>query len=103
MYPDTDAEGYLLNLMDWDEGVAKQIAARENLVLTSDHWVIIIFLRNFYLEYKIIPAMRVAIKELQPILGSEKSTSVYLQNLFPNGFFRQGCKLAGLPKPTRCT
>lgn len=98
----TDKDGYLLNLQDWNEAIAQQLAQHENLFLTSDHWVVINFLRNFYQEYSIIPAMRVLVKELAKNMVAEKSNSSYLQQLFPGGLFRQACKIAGLPKPTRC-
>lgn len=98
----TDAEGYLLNLQDWNTSVATEMAAIDKLTLTADHWTVINFLREFYRQYKIIPAMRVVIKELKNKLSQEKDNSSYLQQLFPSGFFKQGCKIAGLPKPTRC-
>lgn len=97
-----DQDGYLLNFQEWNEAIARELADIENLVLTNDHWCVIHFLRNFYLEYNIVPTMRVLIKELAKQLSLEKSSSLYLQQLFPRGLFLQGCKIAGLPKPARC-
>ena len=98
----TDKDGYLLHLQDWNEEVAQLLAERENLFLSEEHWLVINFLRNFYQEYNIVPAMRVLVKELAKQMPAEKSNSSHLQQLFPGGLFRQGCKLAGLPKPARC-
>ena len=36
-----DSDGYLLSLHDWDESVAAEIAAGENLKLTPEHWEVI--------------------------------------------------------------
>lgn len=98
-----DKEGYLKNLSDWNEAVANTIAQHDHLVLTNDHWQVINFLRNFYNTYQTTPAMRVMLKELARIIEPEKVNSIYLQQLFPQGIFKQGSKIAGLPKPTRCT
>ena len=36
-----DKEGFLRNLQDWSTDVAEQIAGKENLQLTPEHWDII--------------------------------------------------------------
>ena len=38
---ETDKEGYLKNLADWDENVAVEIARAENISLSPAHWEII--------------------------------------------------------------
>jgi TusE/DsrC/DsvC family sulfur relay protein len=98
----TDPEGFLTTLADWDEAVACALAEAEGIKLTQEHWEVIWFLRNFYQEYQIAPAMRVLIKALAGKLGPEKGNSIYLHTLFPGGAAKQSNKLAGLPKPTRC-
>ena len=98
----TDKEGYLTNINDWDEIVAQKIADNEELNLTTDHWLIIHFLRNFYLTYETTPTVRVLVKELSKIMPKEKGNSIYLNQLFPQGLIKQSTKLAGLPKPKRC-
>jgi len=99
----TDTEGYLLNLADWSPEVAGRLAEEENIALTDAHWEVINFLRDYYAEYQIAPAVRVMTKAIGKQLGEEKGNSKYLFELFPYGPAKQGCKLAGLPKPTGCT
>lgn len=99
---DLDPEGFLINLNDWNEAVANAIAKREGITLTSEHWEIIQFLRIFYQEYQIAPAIRILVKTLREKLGPAKGNSHYLHTLFPGGAAKQSNKIAGLPKPTRC-
>ena len=97
-----DKHGYLANLEDWNEDVAHYFAAADQLTLSTEHWEIIYFLRDFYQQYKLSPAMRILVKELKKKYGAKKGNSVYLQSLFPKGPAKQATKIAGLPKPVRC-
>lgn len=97
-----DEEGYLANLTEWVPGVATVMAKQDNLELTEEHWDIINFLREYYEEYQIAPAVRVLTKAVGKKLGKDKGTSKYLYNLFPYGPAKQACRFAGLPKPTGC-
>ena len=98
----TDAEGYLLNLADWSPEVAGRLADEEKITLTDAHWEVINFLRDYYAEYQIAPAVRVMTKAIGKQFGEEKGNSKYLFELFPYGPAKQACKIAGLPKPTGC-
>lgn len=97
-----DEEGYLVNLADWSEEVANAMAAEDNLTLTENHWEVINFLRDYYAEYQVAPAIRVLTKAIGKKLGPEKGNSKYLYELFPYGPAKQACRYAGLPKPTGC-
>ena len=99
---EVDEEGYLVNLADWNEDVANAMAAEDNLGLTENHWEVINFLRDYYAEYQIAPAIRVLTKVIGKKLGPEKGNSKYLYELFPYGPAKQACRYAGLPKPTGC-
>jgi len=99
---EVDEEGYLANLNDWEPAVAEVMAKDEGLELTEDHSEIINFLREYYEEYQIAPAVRVLTKAVGKKLGKDKGNSKYLYELFPYGPGKQACKLAGLPKPTGC-
>ncbi len=99
---EVDEEGYLTNLNEWNEDIAKELAKQDNLELTESHWEVINFLREYYEEYQIAPAVRVLTKAIGKKLGKEKGNSKYLYELFPYGPAKQACRYAGLPKPTGC-
>lgn len=99
---ETDEEGYLVNLADWDEEIANELAKSEGVEMTENHWEVVNFLREYYNEYQIAPAVRVLTKAIGKKLGPEKGNSKYLYELFPYGPAKQACKIAGLPKPTGC-
>ncbi|MDG1732860.1 MAG: TusE/DsrC/DsvC family sulfur relay protein [Thalassotalea sp.] len=98
----TDKQGYLLNVSDWNEELAAILASDENLTLSEEHWQVVNFVRNFYLEYKTSPAIRALTKALKAEYGEAKASSRYLYRLFPKGPAKQATKIAGLPKPARC-
>lgn len=98
----TDKQGYLLNVSDWNVELAAILASEENITLSEDHWQVVNFVRNFYLEYKTSPAIRALTKALKAEYGEEKASSRYLYRLFPKGPAKQATKIAGLPKPARC-
>ena len=99
---ETDEEGYIVNLSDWDEDVANELAKEEGIDMSDNHWEVVNFLREYYDEYQIAPAVRVLTKAIGKKLGPEKGNSKYLYELFPYGPAKQACKIAGLPKPTGC-
>ncbi|MCW3173950.1 TusE/DsrC/DsvC family sulfur relay protein [Shewanella sp. FYR11-62] len=99
---ETDKQGYLKNVEDWQQEMAPLLAATENIELTDAHWEVIHFVRHFYLEYKTSPAIRVLVKAIGQSLGPDKGNSKYLYTLFPVGPAKQATKIAGLPKPAKC-
>ncbi len=99
---EVDEEGYLVNLSDWSEEVANFLAQEEKIEMTPNHWEVINFLREYYNEYQIAPAIRVLTKAIAKKLGPDKGNNKYLYELFPYGPAKQACKIAGLPKPTGC-
>ncbi|MBJ7536663.1 TusE/DsrC/DsvC family sulfur relay protein [Marinomonas transparens] len=97
-----DEEGYLLDLDNWNNKLAEDLAEKENIVLTEAHWEIILLLRDFYQEYEVSPAMRPLVKAVSKKLGPEKGRSIYLMTLFPGSPPKLAAKIAGLPKPANC-
>ncbi|OEJ68384.1 TusE/DsrC/DsvC family sulfur relay protein [Magnetovibrio blakemorei] len=97
-----DEEGYILDVTNWNEDLAKVIAVEEGLDMTDEHWLVVNFLREYYNEYQIAPAVRVLVKAVKKQFGAEKGSNKYLYELFPYGPAKQACKVAGLPKPTGC-
>ncbi|MCW8876993.1 MAG: TusE/DsrC/DsvC family sulfur relay protein [Kangiellaceae bacterium] len=106
MLPDsikTDPQGYLKDASQWDESIAEIIAKLEGIELTQDHWQVIRYVRQFYNEFNTSPSIRPLVKYLASVLPQEKANSLFLQVLFPEGPAKQATKIAGLPKPARCT
>ncbi len=97
-----DEEGYITNLGDWSQDLAGIIAQAEEIEMDDERWEVVNFLRDYYEEYQIAPAVRVLIKALKKTMGPEKGNNKYMYELFPYGPAKQACKIAGLPKPTGC-
>ena len=99
---ETDEEGYITNLSEWTPELGAVIAKAEEVDMTDEHWAVVNFLRDYYEEYQIAPAVRVLIKAIKKSLGKEVGNNKYMYELFPYGPAKQACKIAGLPKPTGC-
>lgn len=99
---ETDNDGYLKESSRWSEGLAEVIAEKEAITLTPEHWEVVRFVRDFYLEFNTSPAIRMLVKAMAKKFGEEKGNSRYLYRLFPKGPAKQATKIAGLPKPVKC-
>ena len=99
---ETDAQGYLKHHQEWQPEMVELLAIQEGIVLSSEHWEVVQFVRDFYLKYNTSPAMRALVKAMAKELGADKGNSRYLFRLFPKGPAKQATKLAGLPKPAKC-
>ena len=99
---EADEEGYLIDIGAWNEDLAALIAQDEEIDMTEEHWEVVNFLREYYNEYQIAPAVRVLVKAVKKKFGADKGSNKYLYELFPYGPAKQACKIAGLPKPTGC-
>ncbi|GAB4362113.1 MAG: sulfurtransferase TusE [Gammaproteobacteria bacterium] len=98
---ETDANGYLVDLNDWSEAVAKHIAASEELDLTDRHWDVIRYLRDEYINNnQNQPNERTLVKAMSKI-WNEKVSSKDLYDLFPRMPSKQAGKIAGLPESRR--
>ena len=93
----TDSEGYLVNLEDWSENFVRAEAAYEGLELTSEHWEIIRYLRDYYEKHHVQCTVRDMIKHFKKVWGAENGSNQYLHKIFPRGGpQKQGNRLAGL-------
>ncbi|MCF7982959.1 MAG: TusE/DsrC/DsvC family sulfur relay protein [Thiohalocapsa sp.] len=98
---ETTESGYLVNPADWDEDVAKIIADGEGIELTDQHWDVIKYLRDEYLNNnQNQPMERALLKDVGKIWGS-KPSSKDVYKLFPLAPTKQGTKIAGLPEVQR--
>lgn len=96
---ETDAEGYLVDPADWDEEVAAQLASGEGITLTEEHWHVIRFMRQYYEEHQVAADVRHVIKHLDNELGYGKKGRDLIFKLFPYGYVKQACKIAGMKRP----
>jgi tRNA 2-thiouridine synthesizing protein E len=97
--PVLDEEGYLVEPADWNERVAEDLARRERIALTDAHWVVIRFMRRYYDEHHIAPDARHVMKHLAEYRGPEHADRNDLFRLFPYGYVKQACKIAGMRRP----
>lgn len=87
-------DGYLEDMNEWNEEIAKEIASEIGIELTPKHFEVINFLRE-----------KTAAKEALTIRGVGKSGVVDIKGLyklFPKGPLKFSSKIAGIPKPTSC-
>lgn len=91
-----DADGNLVNISDWDEEIAKELAKEEGIdELNEQHWQVINFMRKVFTESGDAPSIRKLTKES----GVDTKT---LYALFPKGPAKKAARIAGLPKPKSC-
>lgn len=95
--PELDAEGYLVEPRDWTEELAEAFARQESISLTEDHWDVIRFMREFYEEHQVAADARYVIKHLSDRLGPGSRNKLF--QLFPYGYVKQACKIAGMKRP----
>ena len=96
-----DEHGFLLDVEDWDEELAVQLAIEENIQLNEEHWNIIHTIRELYAKTGTVPELRTILKHLKQTIGAEKATRKYVYTLFPYGYGQQACKIAGMRLPRK--
>ncbi len=94
-----DEEGYLVVPDQWNKDIAVALAEEENLVIDDECWNIIMFMRRFYEDRQVSPDTRYVIKYLADELGYGKKARNHLFKIFPYGYVKQACKIAGMKHP----
>lgn len=96
--------GWLLNLDEWSEELAAQIAINEKVPeLTDEHWDIINEAREYFTENGSVAEPRVFSKIMKKKYGKDRSDQKYIYSLFPTGLIKCANKIAGLPRPKGCS
>lgn len=96
-----DEHGYLLNLNEWDENIAYELAEEDGVTLTPDSFKLINFLRDEYINNNSNqPNERNMVKGLKDTWEG-KLTTKELYKLFPKGPAKHAGKIAGLPETKR--
>jgi TusE/DsrC/DsvC family sulfur relay protein len=90
-----DAEGFLTEYSEWDEDLARTLAAQIGIELTDRHWPAIRFLRTDYADRGETPTLR----RVSTVGGIPIKT---LFELFPQKPAKKLAYIAGLPKPHGC-
>jgi tRNA 2-thiouridine synthesizing protein E len=91
-----DEDGFMQEPDLWSKDVAAALATTEGVdELTDDHWKVVEYLRNYYVQFGVAPMIRKLCKETGFDLKQ-------IYTLFPSGPAKGACKVAGLPKPTGC-
>jgi tRNA 2-thiouridine synthesizing protein E len=88
---DIDDEDFLLHPNQWDENFAEGMAPNAEVpgALTASHWDVIKFIRNAFSKTGKCPMVYETCKAL-------RLRTADLSKLFPTGYLRGACKLAGL-------
>jgi tRNA 2-thiouridine synthesizing protein E len=90
-----DAEGFLTEYSEWDEDLARTLAANIGIELTDRHWPVIRFLRQDYADTgETATLRRVSLVAGYPVKS--------LFELFPQKPAKKMAYIAGLPKPRGC-
>jgi tRNA 2-thiouridine synthesizing protein E len=94
-----DNEGYLTDPADWSEELAESLARAEGIALTDEHWAVLRFMRRYYDEHAIPADARFAIRYLAEERGHGAGARKRLFELFPYGYVKQACRIAGMRRP----
>lgn len=100
---ETNKQGFLNNIDNWSMEFTSKLAEHENLELHVDHWELILYFREYYLENLVNPTMRQLIltlgKKKDKHFRETKEYEKHIYSLFPTDPIHELCKLAGLPMP----
>jgi len=95
-----DGEGYIVDPDDWNENLARQLADEEYVELTDLHWLVLHFMQEYWHLNKVAPDVRHVTKFLTDATGiDKKGAKQQLFELFPYGYVKQACKIAGMQRP----
>jgi tRNA 2-thiouridine synthesizing protein E len=89
-YP-LDDDGFLIDPGQWDEDFAEGMASELGITnaLTTSHWEVLRFIRKTYLKTGSCPTVHKTCR-------TQKLSFRDLRMLFPSGYQRGACKLAGV-------
>ncbi|MGV6846614.1 MAG: TusE/DsrC/DsvC family sulfur relay protein [Lutibacter sp.] len=87
-------EGYLEDMDQWNEDIAREIAKELGIELTDKHFEVLNYLREKYKAGETLTIRKVGKSGIVDIKT--------LYKLFPKGPLKFSSKIAGIPKPTSC-
>ncbi|MCB1925844.1 MAG: TusE/DsrC/DsvC family sulfur relay protein [Gammaproteobacteria bacterium] len=94
-----DGNGNLVDPTQWDEDVAKALAAADDTMgeLTQEHFDVLKYLREEYFNNNSNQPMERQINKDMGKIWGKKISSKDLYQLFPGAPSKQGNRIAGLP------
>ena len=87
-------EGYLEDMSQWNEDIAREIASEVNIELTDKHFEVLNYLREKTTAGESLSIRSVGKSGITDVKG--------LYKLFPKGPLKFSSKIAGIPKPSSC-
>jgi TusE/DsrC/DsvC family sulfur relay protein len=90
-----DDEGFLTEYSEWDDELAKLLAAQIDIELSAEHWKAIHFLRDDFKAQGQTPTLRRV-----TVVGGVPTKDLF--QLFPSKPAKKMAYIAGLPKPQGC-
>jgi len=89
---EVDEDGFLIDGDKWSQDIAMILAEEEvPKGLMPDHWVIVDFMREYYLNFGTVPPTRMLARRTGFSLRR-------IKQLFPSGLTKGACKIAGIPR-----
>ena len=99
---ETSPTGFLSNVGDWNEDIAKVIAIEEGVELTDKHWDLINYLRDEFINNgENQPNTRNIVKTMQQKWNDKSVSAKTLYGLFPKDPSKQAGRIGGLPESRR--
>ena len=90
--------------LDWTRDEAWEIARKDGIELTEDHWEAVRALQSYYAHHEDDAVIN--LRDLHDALDEcfhQKGGLKYLYGLFPGGPIAQSCRIAGLKAPFLAT
>ncbi len=87
-------QGFMEDLNEWNEDIAKELAKEESIELTEKHWTVLKYLQDQCKEGVDITMRKVGKSGIVDIKE--------FYQLFPKAPLKTASKLAGIPKPVSC-
>lgn len=95
-----DEAGYLVDPSGWTREFALMVGQAERVVPGALHWRVFDFMRAYLDDHGVCADARHVIAFLSGALGLDRQAAKRkLFELFPEGYVKQACKMAGMRQP----
>lgn len=95
-----DGHGYMIDPDAWTPEFAQHVADAEGIDMTTLHWDVIAFMHDYREDHGVSADQRFVLRYLADERGTNKhDTRLLMYELFPYGYVKQACKIAGMKQP----